>query len=400
PHFVFYVKSLLEKEYGERRVQEGGLRVYTTLDFSLQASAQKILSEELESLKGYDVGNGAVLVTRPSTGEILAMVGSRNFFDGSFGAFNVTTALRQPGSSIKPFTYTLALKEGMTAATLVNDTPTKFDIAGSAPYQPVNYDGKYHGLVSLRYALANSYNIPAVLLLRQVGVEDLVSFAQKLGLSDWENQKDRFGLSLTLGGGEINMIDFATAYGALRNLGVRHDTYPIQRIENSVGSVLFEQDTSGTRVMREEEPFIVSDMLADNIARSAAFGQNSAINFVDKYVSVKTGTTDEKRDNWTVGYTRPTLNSKVTDLLVIVWVGNNDNRSMNQGLVSGITGAAPIWRRIMEAAVNKELFNEDLYIPESIVSKQCYFGRQEYFVIGTEGTVNCQGLKPSTTPKE
>ncbi len=398
PHFVFYVKSLLEAEYGQRRVQEGGLRVYTTLDYDLQQEAQKILTNELEQLTGYQVGNGGILITRPSTGEILAMVGSRDFFAGVYGAYNVTTALRQPGSSIKPLTYTLALKEGMTAATLLNDAPTKFETAGAAPYIPVNYDGKYHGLVSLRYALANSYNIPAVLLLRQVGVEDFVNFAEKLGISNWKKEKDRFGLSLTLGGGEVQMIDFATAYGTLRNLGMRQDLHPIKKIENSVGVTLFEESSQGIRVMREEEPFIVSDMLADNVARSAAFGTNSPLNFIDTYVSVKTGTTDEKRDNWTIGYTRPTINSSVPDILVMVWVGNNDNTPMNPALTSGITGAAPIWRRVMEISVNRKLFQEQLYIPEGIVSKQCYFGRTEYFVAGTEQSTNCQGLRPSPMP--
>ena len=394
PHFVFYVKDILEHEYGARRVQEGGLNVYTTLDYSLQEKAQKILQNELASLQGYNVGNGAILVTRPSTGEILAMVGSRDFFQQGTGAFNVTTALRQPGSSIKPFTYLLALKNGISPATLINDAPVKFD-----SYAPVNYDSKFHGQVPVRYALANSYNIPAVLLLKQVGVENFVRFGTLLGLKNWEGQENNFGLSLTLGGGEITMIDFATAYSALRNLGVKTNSYPIARIENSIGEVLYESDQKGTRVLREEEPFIVSDMLSDNVARTPAFGPNSALNFGDKMISVKTGTTDWKRDNWTVGYTRPTTSDKKDDILVMVWVGNNNNEPMNPALASGITGASPVWRKVMEAAVARDFFNRTLYVPATVTSKVCYYGRPEYFVLGSQDAVNCSAQKPATTPK-
>ncbi|MCR4329807.1 MAG: PBP1A family penicillin-binding protein [Candidatus Roizmanbacteria bacterium] len=399
PHFVFYVKQFLEEEYGQRRIQEGGLNVYTTLDYHIQKEAENILSKELDSLSGLNVGNGAILVTRPSTGEILAMVGSRNFFGTRDGAFNVTTAMRQPGSSIKPITYTLALKDGMTASTLINDSPISIENPGSSPYRPVNYDGRYHGLVPLRYALANSYNVPAVLTLRQVGVDNLVRFANKLGITSWDNSSGRYGLSLTLGGAEVNMIEFATAYGTLRNLGIRKDVMAIQKIENSIGDVIYANTDSGYRVMGEEEPFIVSDILSDNIARSLAFGPNSPLNFGDGLVSVKTGTTDEKRDNWTVGYTRPTAANNHSDVLVMVWVGNNDNTPMNPALTSGITGAAPIWRKLIEQIVSKSLFSEKVYMPEGIVKKKCYYGRDEYFVQGTQSSSSCAGYAPSTTPK-
>jgi len=399
PHFVFYVKQLLEEEYGQRRIQEGGLNVYTTLDYHIQKEAEDILRKELDSLSGLNVGNGAILVTRPSTGEILAMVGSRNFFDVHDGAFNVTTAMRQPGSSIKPITYVLALKDGMTASTLINDNPISFENPGSPPYRPVNYDGKYHGLVPLRYALANSYNVPAVLTLRQVGVDNMVRFANKLGIVSWDNSSGKYGLSLTLGGAEVNMIEFATAYGTLRNLGIRKDVMAIQKIENSIGDVIYTNTDRGYRVMGEEEPFIISDILSDNIARSLAFGPNSPLNFGDGLVSVKTGTTDEKRDNWTVGYTRPTSVDDRSDILVMVWVGNNNNEPMNPALTSGITGAAPIWRKLIEQIVSKSLFSEKVYMPEGIVKKKCYYGRDEYFVQGTQSSSSCAGYAPSTTPK-
>ncbi|PJE62860.1 penicillin-binding protein [Candidatus Roizmanbacteria bacterium CG10_big_fil_rev_8_21_14_0_10_39_6] len=399
PHFVFYVKQLLEEEYGQRRIQEGGLNVYTTLDYHIQKEAENILNAELDSLSGLNVGNGAILVTRPSTGEILAMVGSRSYFDIHDGAFNVTTAMRQPGSSIKPITYTLALKDGMTASTLINDNPISFENPGSPPYRPVNYDGKYHGLVPLRYALANSYNVPAVLTLRQVGVDNMARFANKLGITSWDNASNRYGLSLTLGGAEVNMIEFATAYGTIRNLGIRKDVMAIQKIENSIGETIYTNTDNGYRVMREDEPFIIADILSDNIARSLAFGPNSPLNFGDGLVSVKTGTTDEKRDNWTVGYTRPTITNNHSDVLVMVWVGNNNNTPMNPALTSGITGAAPIWRKLIEQIVSKSFFTEKVYVPEGVIKKKCYFGRDEYFVQGTQSSSSCAGYTPSTTPK-
>ncbi len=397
PHFVFYVKNLLEEEYGQKMVQGGGLKVYTTLDYKIQQEAEKVLNEELSKIESMNVGNGSVLVTRPSTGEILAMVGSRDFFDGRSGAFNVTTAARQPGSSVKPLTYTLALKQGMSAASIILDTPTVFGAEGAEPYRPVNYDNSFHGPIPLRYALANSYNVPAVKVLQEIGVDNLISFAKKLGVENWSENRDRYGLSLTLGGGEVTMLEMATAFGSIRNLGVRVDLNPILRIENDRGEVIYERKTKGTRVINEEEPFIVSDILADNVARSWAFGPNSPLNFGNSHLSVKTGTTDEKKDNWTIGFTRPTLKNRHADVLVGVWVGNNDNQPMHPSLTSGITGAAPIWRKIIEELVSKEYLDEELYIPRNLEKKVCYYGRPEYFVIGTAKAVNCSTFRVTPT---
>jgi 1A family penicillin-binding protein len=399
PHFVFYVKQLLEQEYGEKTVQEGGLRVYTTLDYSIQKAAENILKEELEKLESYNVGNGAILVSRPSTGEILAMVGSRDFFEGTYGAYNVTTALRQPGSSIKPLTYTLALKNGMTAGSILADVPTTFGIPGSEVYRPVNYDGRFHGNVPVRYALANSYNIPAVKALESVGVENFINFAQNLGIENWQQDPSRYGLSLTLGGGEVTMLEMATAFGTLRNLGSKVDLNPVNRIENSAGQLFYINSHEAQRVLGEEEPFIISDILSDNLARTPAFGANSPLNFGNGLISVKTGTTDEKKDNWTIGYTRPTLSSQYGDVLVAVWVGNNDNTPMNPNLASGITGAAPIWRRVMERLVDQAFLKESLYFPAQIEKKICYFGRVEYFVEGTSGKINCFGYQITPSPR-
>ncbi len=401
PHFVFYVKNQLEQEFGPRMVQEGGLNVYTTLDYSMQKTIEQILSEEIDSLQTLQVGNGAVLVTQPSTGEILAMVGSKDFFEGNSGAFNVTTGYRQPGSSIKPITYTLALKRGITAASLVADVPTKFYVSSSESYSPVNYDSKFHGLIPVRYALANSYNIPAVKMLEYVGVGNFIGFANRMGITTWESQRDRFGLSLTLGGGEVTMLEMATAYGTIRNLGIRKDLTPFRSVQNSIGQELYRASNSDVRAISEEEPFIVSDILSDNVARTWAFGPNSVLNFGNGLVSVKTGTTDYKKDNWTIGYTRPTVENQTTDVLVTVWVGNNDNTPMNPTLTSGITGAAPIWRRVMDKLVSSKFLSEQLLIPSGVETKKCYFGRTEYFVRGTAQRINCNGymgLTPTPTP--
>lgn len=399
PHFVFYVKQLLEKEFGLKTVQEGGLRVYTTLDYSIQKQAETILKEELDKLQGYNVGNGAILVTRPSTGEILAMVGSKDFFEGTYGAYNVTTALRQPGSSIKPVTYTLALKKGMSAATIINDAPTVFEIAGSESYRPINYDDRFHGAVPIRYALANSYNVPAVKVLNTIGVSNLINFAQKLGIDSWQERKDQYGLSLTLGGGEVTMLEMATAYGTIRNLGTRVDLNPLVRIENAIGQTVYENRREANRVIGEQEPFIIADILSDNLARSQAFGPNSPLNFGNGLISVKTGTTDQKKDNWTIGFMRPTISSNYADVLVTVWVGNNNGDPMNPGLTSGITGAAPIWRRVMERLVDQHFLQEQLYIPENLEKKICYFGRVEYFVEGQSSKVNCFEYQITPSPQ-
>lgn len=379
PHFVFYVKSDLEQQYGIQRVEEGGLNVITSLDLDIQQEAEKIVREELEKVAYLNVSNAAVLVTKPSTGEVLAMVGSADYYAQPSGAFNVTTGYRQPGSSIKPVTYALAIENGLTAASIIDDVPTVFGIPGSAPYVPVNYDGRFHGRVPLRYALANSFNIPAVKLLQMEGVDSMVSFAKKMGITTW-NDSSRFGLSLTLGGGEVHMTDMATVFGTFANQGERVSVTGVKRIYDAHNQVLFENNPNGKRVVSEETSYIISDILSDNFARRWEFGTRSALEIPGYKVAVKTGTTDMKKDNWTIGYT--------PDFVVTVWVGNNDNTPMNQYLASGITGAAPIWNRVMSYLLTK--YGTHWYEkPSGVIEKQCYFGKTEYFVQGTESKVNC-----------
>lgn len=398
PHFVFYVKALLEEKYGIRRVEQGGLRVVTSLDLSLQQDAEKILNEELDKIRGLNVSNGAVLITSPGTGEILAMVGSRNYYEQPYGAFNVTTARRQPGSSIKPLLYSLALETLYTPATILDDSPVQFQLSGGQVYRPVNYDGRYHGKIPLRYALANSYNIPAVKTLNTLGIDNFIAHAQKLGITTWDTP-ERYGLSLALGGAEVKMTDMAVAYGTFANYGIKVPLNPILSITDYRGQSLFDfTGTQSQRVLSEDTAFMISDILSDNYARQSAFGPNSDLNIPNYTVAAKTGTTNSKRDNWTAGYNRK--------FLTAVWVGNNDNTPMNPHLTSGVTGASPIWRKVMAAVLEKNIPVKgdvqppsEFIIPGSIISKPCYFGRVEYFRLGTETQALCHQKTGNQTPE-
>lgn len=390
PHFVMYVKNVLEKQYGERLVEQGGLQIRTSLDSSIQDKAEEILRNQIESLASLQVGNGAALVTNPKTGEILAMVGSKNYFDiAGEGNVNVTTSLRQPGSSIKVVNYAAALENGFTAATLLDDSPVSYQTPGSPVYAPANYDGRYHGIIPFRYALANSYNIPAVKILAKIGLRTMLDKGKQMGITSWDDPS-RYGLSLTLGGGEVTMLDMAKVFGTLANAGRRLDLMPILEVTDYTGRV-YERNkpSAGTQAVRPEAAWIMSNILADNTARMSAFGPNSSLVVSGKTVSVKTGTTDNKRDNWTIGYT--------PSYLTAVWVGNNNNTPMNPYLTSGITGAAPIWHDIMTDLL-KSAVDEVAPKPDSVVAVPCYFGRPEYFIIGTEPTGGrCQAL-PTPTP--
>lgn len=389
PHFVMYVREYLAQRYGEEIATRSGLKVITTLDLPLQEEAEKIVKKNIDSLVALRVSNGAALVTKPKTGEILAMVGSKDFFDKDIdGNVNVTVANRQPGSSIKPLNYGLALDRHLiTPATVIMDVPTTF-LGGPTPYKPVNYDGKFHGSVQVRFALANSYNIPAVKVLAVNGLTEFITKAKEMGISTFTDSS-RYGLSLTLGGGEVKMTDMAVAFGVFANEGVRQDLVPLLKVEDSHGRILEEyKDKVGKKALSKEASFLISSILSDNGARSAAFGTNSGLNIPGKNVAVKTGTTDDKRDNWTIGYT-PTY-------LVAVWVGNNDNTPMNPALASGITGAAPIWNGIMKEVL-KDKVTESFKVPSTVhgiqicsttggLKNDACGNRFEYFIAGTEPT--------------
>lgn len=393
PHFVMYLKDLLIKKYGLAMVEKGGLNVITSLDLKLQDKVQKIVTEEVNNDFYLHLTNGASLVTNPQNGDILAMVGSKDFSDPESGNVNLTTALRQPGSSIKVVTYSAALSQGVTAATIIDDSAIAFTSPGSPPYVPVNYDGRFHGRVPIRIALANSFNIPAVKLTNQLGVPTIVDYGKKMGVKNW-NTPERYGLSITLGGAEVSMLDLATVYGVLANEGIRIDLNPLLKVTDPKGDVLEEKKSVfGKRVLDEGVAFIMSDILADNNSRALEFGTNSPLYIPPYRISVKTGTSDNKRDNWTIGYTK--------NYVVTVWVGNNNNSPMSPTLASGITGAAPIWHQIMADLIPKSTGN-NFVIPANVVQKSC-LGRMEYFIKGTENSVSCAlppppSLSPTMTP--
>lgn len=358
PHFALWVKEKLAEQYGDKVVEQGGLRVTTTMDLDLQEYAEDAVATETAKLKKYDVGNGAVMVTRPGSGEILAMVGSKNYFaEDEDGKVNIIFSNRQPGSSIKPLNYALAIRdEKITASTPLADIPTCFNVIGQAPYCPKNYDNTFHGLTQARFALGNSYNIPAVRVLALNGLENFVEFANLMGITTFTNP-DNYGLSLTLGGGEVTPYDMATAFGVFANEGVKIELNPILKVEDWKGKVLEKfnpDDAEGDRILDPSVTFIISHMLHDNNARSQAFGSSSYLNVKGHpEVSVKTGTTNDRRDNWTIGYTKHAL--------VVSWVGNNDNSPMGYA-VSGVAGASPIWNKVMEYVLDKAeegFYNKD-----------------------------------------
>lgn len=397
PHFVLYVKELLTQKYGLKVVEEGGLRVKTSLDIALQEYAQATVAAEVAKLRNFNVSNAATLITSPGTGEILAMVGSKDYFDKeSDGNVNVTLALRQPGSSIKPINYAVGLIKGLSAATPLVDQRICFPNPGQKEYCPVNYDGKWHGVIQIRHALGNSINIPAVKVLKYNGVSSMIATASAMGISTFENP-DRYGLSLTLGGGEVTMLELATAYGTFANQGYRIDLHPILQVTDSNKKILEEYTPPpspifGKKVIPAGVAYIISNILLDNGAREMAFGPSSELKIGNQPVAVKTGTTNDFRDNWTIGYT--------PSYLVAVWVGNNDNTPMS-GLVSGVTGAAPIWHKVMQhlledkpaqmpqkpdTVIGKTICSTSGLLPPADGSPDACPTRFEYFIKGAEPT--------------
>lgn len=336
PHFVMYARDLLAAAYGSRMVSQGGLKVFTTLDLSIQEEVEAIIKEEIGKLTPLNVQNGAAIVA-DKNGQILAMVGSKDYHEPKFGNYNVTTALRQPGSSIKVITYAVAFKKGFSPGSTILDTPVTFN-NGVNTYSPINYDGAFHGPISIRTALGSSYNVPAVKMLATIGVPEMIKTAHDLGITTL-NETNRYGLSLTLGAGEVKMIDMISVYGTLANLGVKKYPTPFLKVTDSNNNVLEEFSAEGKQVLEPQVAYLITDILKDNKARTPAFGPSSLLYIPGYEVAVKTGTSDNKRDNWTFGYT--------PKFIVGVWVGNPDNSPMNPRLTSGVTGAAPIWNKII-----------------------------------------------------
>jgi 1A family penicillin-binding protein len=350
PHWVNFVRAQLESQYDAQTIYRSGFVVYTTLDPLMQDQAQQMVTDQVAALADNNTHDGALVAIRPSTGEILAMVGSPDFNNVEIsGQINMTDSpTRQPGSSIKPITYVAAFEKGWTPSTWIWDVPSQFPDGANPPYEPRNYDGKFHGGMTVRTALSNSFNIPAVKTLEFVGVYDdpntpekdgMIAMAQRLGITSLT--RDDYGLSLTLGGGDVSLLELTSAYSVFANGGQRVPPVAILKITDFAGNIIYEyKPLAGEQVIRPEHAYLISSILSDNNARSLMFGPNSPLN-LSFQVAAKTGTTNDIRDNWTLGYT--------PDLVTGVWIGNADYTPMVNS--SGLTGAAPIWSKFMEFAV-------------------------------------------------
>lgn len=385
PHFVMYVKEILEEKYGTDVVEKGGLEVHTTLDLSIQKIAEEAVKNELTKLTNYKVSNGASLVLDTKSGEILAMVGSKDYFNTKDeGNVNVLTRLRQPGSTVKIINYAYALSHGYSLASIVQDIPMSFRLPDGKIYTPKNYDGKYKGSISIRRALAESRNIPAVSLLASYGVNNMIKLAQEMGISSWNNPSE-YGLSLTLGGGDVYLVDLAQVYATVANYGKQVTLHSILSISNTNGSEIYRKENQTQKqVLDPRVAFLLINALSDNNARSGSFGTRSAL-VVPNHpeIAVKTGTSNNMRDNLTIGFNQ--------DYVVATWVGNNDNTPMSS-LTSGITGAAPIWNTIFQKILDKST-PLAWQTPDGLVQKSSECSRsQEWFLVENIGLPDCNKL--------
>jgi 1A family penicillin-binding protein len=368
PQFVFYVLDELVKRFGHEAVYRGGLRVITSLDYGLQVEAERIAQQQVEAVKSHNVSDAAVVAINPKTGEIVVMLGSADYNNDSIsGKFNVALARRQPGSSIKPMTYAAAFEKGWSPSTVIVDAKTEFPPrqGDTKPYTPANYDEKVHGPLSVRKALGNSMNIPAVKALMFVGIPDMIGFSRRMGITTFDRGTKEcpdtcvYGLSLTLGGGEVRLLDITSAYGVFAAGGVRHPPIAWRKVTDRYGKVLDEMHPErADQVISPQVAFLMTSVLSDDKARELEFGTNSGLK-LSRPAAAKTGTTDAFRDNWTIGYT--------PNLVTGVWVGNANNDKMND--IIGITGAGPIWHDFMEEAL-RPLPVENFVIPPGIVKER------------------------------
>lgn len=353
PHFVFYIREYLEEKYGVETVEKGGLRVVTTLDYDLQQKAEDIVRvHALRNARNFNASNAALVAIDPKTGQVLSMVGSRDYFDPEIdGQVNVAVANRQPGSSFKPFVYAAALERGYTPETVVFDVKTQFSVACAptdvlkedAPcYSPNNYDGSFKGPMTMRAALAQSQNIPAVKFLYLTGIENALRTARNLGITTL-GDAGRYGLTLVLGGGEVKLLEMVGAYAVFANDGLRNPPTGILRIEDKDGDILESFEEKGEQVIDSQVVRQISDILSDNVARTPAFGSASPLYFPGHDVAAKTGTTNDFRDTWIVGYT--------PGIAVGAWAGNNDNSPMEKRVASFIV--APLWHEFMAHALTQ-----------------------------------------------
>jgi 1A family penicillin-binding protein len=359
PHFVFYVRDYLFKKYGEDFLKENGLKVYTTLDWEFQKKVEEIVEEEAERIKFYNAHNISLVAIDPNTGEILAMIGSKDYFGQPYPK-NCTPGVnclfepkvnvavygigQQPGSAFKPFVYATAFQKGYSENTKVLDELTNFGKWGGKYYIPQNYDGKFRGPVTFKQALAQSLNVPSVkVLLYFAGIEESIETAKKFGITTLNKPPSFYGPSLVLGGGEVKLLDMVSAYGVFATEGLRNPPVVVLKIEDSKGNIIEENKNTPIRVASVEVCKKINDILSDNEARAPMFGKNSPLYFPNHWVAAKTGTTNSFRDAWTIGYTK--------SIVIGVWVGNNNNAPMKK--VPAVTIAGPIWHRAMEEAIKK-----------------------------------------------
>ncbi len=395
PHFVMYIRQLLEETYGRERLESEGLRVVTTIDLNLQKIGEEVVKKyALENKEKFDAENASLLALDPKSGQILAMVGSRDYFDTEIdGNFNATIALRQPGSAFKPIVYAEALRKGFTPETVLFDLPTEFSVECNPDgtpiipenadkcYRPEDYDGKYRGPMTMRDALAQSVNVPAIQTLYLAGLRDSLKLAKNLGLTTLTDP-DRYGLTLVLGGGEVRLLDLTSVYGVFAAGGVRNPPTGILRVLNKKGEVLEEFRAAPEQVLETDVAHTITDMLADNSARAPAFGIDSPLYFPGKSVAAKTGTTNDFRDAWILGYT--------PNIAVGAWAGNNDNHPMHKIAAYII---APLWHAFMQEAM-KQFPNETFPKPAEKntaglppILRGIWQGNETYFVDKLSGKV-------------
>lgn len=343
PHFVMYIKSLLSEKYGEKTIEQGGLKIYTTIDYNYQKIADEVVKEKTTKYQEkYDANNAALVAINPKNGQVLAMVGSRDYFDNDIsGQVNVATSLRQPGSSMKPIVYASLFEKGYTPDTILYDVVTNFSTDPGNPYIPHNYDLAEHGPVSIRKALAGSLNIPAVKAIYLTGIKDVIELAQSMGYSSLTNP-DNYGLSLVLGGGEIKLLEHTNAYSAFARDGQVSPITVILKVEDKDGNILEEYKDSSKKVLTSKTARFINSILSDNTARSFVFGEKNYLTLGDRPAAAKTGTTNDYHDAWTIGYT--------PSLVAGVWVGNTDNKAMKRGS-DGSVLAAPIWKAFMSGVL-------------------------------------------------
>jgi 1A family penicillin-binding protein len=400
-HFALLVKDQLEQEYGEEAVARSGFVVKTTIDQAIQQQALEEVNKQVTSLAKSNANNGAAVVMNPKTGEVLAMVGSKDWNDPEVGKINMAVAPRSPGSSFKPIIYAAGFeKKIISPGTIMQDKKTTFRLSSNPydkPYEPKNYDGRFRGNVTVRRSLANSLNIPSVEIMQKVGLDSGMEMAKRLGISTLK-EKSNYGLSFVLGSAESRLLDMTAVYAVFANDGMKINPTLISEIKEKNGKILYTHKAEREPVLRPEVAFLISSILSDNKARSEVFGNALTIS---RPAAVKTGTSEDYRDAWTIGYT--------PSLVVGVWVGNNDNKPMSQ--VAGSLGAAPIWKNIMEKVL-QDLPKEEFIKPAGVTELTvCAFNglplrnqeatssaSKEYFIRGTEPRKFCTVPKPTATP--